>query len=184
MTTATANSNKTWAPDLSHSEVTFKVKHMMISTVSGRFEKFDAALDGFDGSNLEGANIRFSAEIASINTSNDQRDAHLKSADFFDAENHPVISFLSEEIKSAGGSSYLVTGPLSIRGNSRPVQFQVEFGGVLNDPWGNAKAGFTLNGKINRTDFGLNWNAALEAGGWLVAEEVQFAAEVQFAGQA
>jgi polyisoprenoid-binding protein YceI len=185
MTTLTqVSAVSTWAPDLSHSEVTFKVKHMMISTVSGRFNAFNAEVNNFNGSNLKDASIHFSAERASVNTGNDQRDAHLRSADFFDSENFNHLTFQSASIEKKNDHAYEITGDLNIRGTVKSTRFQVEFGGVLNDPWGNAKAGFTIEGKINRTDFGLNWNAALEAGGWLVAEEVKILAEVQLVKQA
>jgi polyisoprenoid-binding protein YceI len=183
-TTAQANSISTWAPDLNHSEVTFKVKHMMISTVSGRFNEFNVEVNNFDGIHFEESEVRFSAETASVNTSNDQRDAHLRSGDFFDADNFPQLTFQSTGIEKKSDQVYEISGDLNIRGTVKNIRLQAEFGGVLNDPWGNAKAGFTLEGKINRTDFGLNWNAALEAGGWLVAEEVKLNAEIQLAGQA
>lgn len=168
---------KTWKIDAAHSEITFKVKHMMITNVTGTFTRFDAQLTA-DSDEFKNAAIAFSAETASVNTGNDDRDNHLKSGDFFDAEKYPKLSFVSSEYNATSGK---VTGELTIRDVTKTVTFDVDFGGVNKDPWGNMKAGFTLSGKINRKDFGLNWNAALEAGGVLVSDEVRINCEVQFA---
>lgn len=162
-----------WVLDPTHSEIQFKVKHMMITTVTGSFGKFTAEAET-EGDDFSGANVQFSAETASVNTGNEQRDGHLRSGDFFDADNFPTLDFKST---SFDGDS--LAGNLTIRGVTHPVKLQAEFGGIGKDPWGNTKAGFNLAGKINRKDFGLNWNAALEAGGVLVSEEVRLLGEVQ-----
>lgn len=167
-----------WALDPTHSEVSFKVRHMMMTNVTGTFGLFNVTAST-EGEDFATAQISFSAEIASINTGNEQRDGHLKSADFFDAENHPHLVFSGKGMTKKDEENYELTGDLTIRGVSHPVSFAVEFGGVQKDPWGNQKAGFSISGKINRKDFGLNWNAALETGGVLVSEEVKLSAEIQ-----
>lgn len=179
METATKTTTKTkWNLDTAHSEITFKVKHMMITNVSGKFENFSADVET-EGHDFTRSTISFSADISSITTGNADRDNHLKSADFFNAEAHPKLTFVSRKFEKADEDEYVLTGDLTIRDVTKQVTFDVEFGGIGKDPWGNQKAGFTLKGKINRTDFGLNWNAALETGGVLVGEEVKLSAEIQ-----
>ena len=175
MTTLTKT---TWGIDQAHSEITFKVKHLMISNVKGNFAKFEGTVQS-DDNNFSNANINFSMDASSITTGDTQRDTHLKSGDSFDAENHPSISFKSESFSKTGDDIYALNGQLTMKGVSKPVKLNVEFGGMMKDPWGQEKAGFTLSGKINRKDWGLNWNTALETGGVLVSEEVQIAAEIQ-----
>ncbi|HRI25940.1 MAG TPA: YceI family protein [Ferruginibacter sp.] len=170
-----------WALDPTHSEIHFKVKHLMITTVTGSFNSFTASAET-DADDFSNATIRFSAETASVDTSNEQRDTHLKSADFFDAEKFPAMEFTSTSY-SKKGDDYVLNGNLTIKDVTKPVTLNVEFGGVAKDPWGNTKAGFTLSGKINRKDFGLNWNAVTEAGGMLVSEEVKILAEIQLVKQ-
>ena len=172
-----------WVIDPAHSEIQFKVKHMMITTVTGSFKEFKSEAET-EGENFETAKVSFEANTASVFTNAEQRDAHLRSADFFDSENHPVMSFVSSTLEKIDDESWQLKGDLTIRGISKPVKLDVEFVGVGKDPWGNTKAGFSLNGKINRKDWGLNWNAALEAGGVLVSDDVRIYAEVQFAKQA
>jgi polyisoprenoid-binding protein YceI len=171
-------SKTNWVLEPTHSEIGFKVKHMMITNVSGSFGAFSASAKT-EGDDFSTAEIEFTADVASVNTGNDQRDGHLKSGDFFDAENHPQIKFVSNKVEKNGDADYIVHGDLTIRGVSKPVAFNAELGGIGKDPWGNEKAGFSINGKINRNDFGLSWNAALEAGGVLVSEEVKFHSELQ-----
>jgi polyisoprenoid-binding protein YceI len=171
-------SKTNWVVEPTHSEIGFKVKHMMITNVSGSFGAFSASAKT-EGDDFSTAEIEFTADVASVNTGNDQRDGHLKSGDFFDAENHPQIKFVSNKVEKNGDADYIVHGDLTIRGVSKPVAFNAELGGIGKDPWGNEKAGFSINGKINRNDFGLSWNAALEAGGVLVSEEVKFHSELQ-----
>ena len=171
-----------WVLDPTHSELQFKVKHLMITTVTGSLKTFSATLASEDD-DFEGANVSFEAEIGSIDTGNTDRDNHLKSGDFFDAEQFPKVTFESAAV-SKDGDDYVLTGNLTIKDTTKPVKLNAEFGGIATDPWGNTKAGFTLSGKINRTDFGLTWNAALETGGVMVSEEVKIAGELQFVKQA
>ncbi len=168
-----------WALDPAHSEIQFKVKHMMITTVTGAFKSFNAEVET-EGDDFSTAQIGFSADTASVDTGNEQRDGHLRSGDFFDAETYPALSFKAGKLQPKGsGDDYQLTGELTIRDTTRPVTLDVEFGGVGTDPWGNTKAGFTLSGKINRKEWGLNWNAALEAGGVLVSDDVRLMGEIQ-----
>ncbi len=168
-----------WALDPAHSEIQFKVKHMMITTVTGAFKSFNAEVKT-EGDDFSTAEIAFSAETASVDTGSEQRDGHLRSGDFFDSDNHPVLTFNAGKLQPKGSDGdYQLSGELSIRGVTKPVTLDVEFGGIGTDPWGNTKAGFTLAGKINRKEWGLNWNAALEAGGVLVSEEVRLLGEIQ-----
>lgn len=162
-----------WNLDTTHSEITFKVRHMMISNVKGAFNTFTAEVEAEDDT-FKNAKVSATIQTDSIDTNNDDRDAHLKSADFFNAELNPTITFESASLADD------VTGHLTINGVTKPVQLEVEFGGINQDPWGNTKAGFTFEGKIKRSDFGLNWNAALETGGVLVSDEVKIAGELQF----
>lgn len=167
-----------WSIDPTHSEIGFKVKHMMFTNVSGKFDAFEASAET-DGDNFEGATISFAAQADSINTGNSDRDNHLKSGDFFDAAQYPKLEFSSTSFKKVDDENYELHGNLSLHGETKPVSLHVEYGGIGKDPWGNTKAGFTLSGKFNRKDFGLTWNAALEAGGVLVSEEVRIHADVQ-----
>ncbi len=181
-TIATAPLTKTaWAIDPTHSEITFRVKHLMITNVKGEFRKFDAEIKGQD---FTSAAIRATIDATSIFTNDDSRDAHLRSADFFDVENYPELTFEGTSFQKTQGENYLLKGILTIKGVRREVAFDVEFGGINKDPWGNEKAGFSISGKINRKDWGLNWNAALETGGVLVSDEVRISAEVQLVKQA
>lgn len=175
----TATKSK-WVLDPSHSELMFKVKHLMIANVKGEFRNFQAEVDGED---FTTSPIQLSIEAASIFTNEDNRDTHLKSADFFDVENHKEILFKGTSFVKVDDENYKLTGLLTIKGVSNPVTLDVEYGGINKDPWGNEKAAFSLSGKINRKDWGLNWNAALETGGVLVSEEVRINADVQFVKQ-
>jgi polyisoprenoid-binding protein YceI len=180
METTVKTSTKTkWVLDPTHSELVFKVKHLMITNVKGEFRKFNAEIES-DGKDFTNASIKATIDASSIFTNEDNRDGHLKSADFFDVENYKELAFVGTSFTRKGEDEYQLNGKLTIKGVTKDVTFTVEFGGVTKDPWGNEKAGFSLNGKINRTDFGLNWNAALETGGVLVSEEVKISAEVQF----
>ena len=162
-----------WNLDTTHSEITFKVRHMMISNVKGTFNTFTAEVEAEDDT-FKNAKVSATIQTDSIDTNNADRDTHLKSADFFNVEQNPTITFESDSLADD------VTGHLTINGVTKPVQLEVEFGGINQDPWGNTKAGFTFEGKIKRSDFGLNWNAALETGGVLVSDEVKIAGELQF----
>ena len=171
-----------WKLDPAHSSIEFSVKHMMITNVKGEFRKFDASLE-MEETNLSTASVGVTIDAASIYTNNDDRDKHLKSADFFDVENHKELTFKGSSFQKKEDDEFELKGMLTIRGVSKEVTLDVEFGGINKDPWGNEKAGFSLSGKFNRKDWGLNWNAALEAGGVLVSDEVRISAEVQFARQ-
>jgi len=171
-----------WTLDPTHSELQFKVKHLMITTVTGNLKSFSSELTS-DGDDFTSAAISFKGDISSIDTGNTDRDNHLKSGDFFDAEKFPSIEFSSTAVEK-DGSDYIVKGDLTIKGITKPVKLTAEFGGIATDPWGNTKAGFTLSGKINRSEFGLTWNAALETGGVMVSEEVRILGELQFVKQA
>lgn len=181
METATITKTK-WILDPAHSEIGFKVKHMMITNVSGTFAKFDVKVDT-NGDDFTTAKIEFTADVNSLTTANTDRDNHLKSADFFDAANYPQLTFVSTKLEKKDDENYVLYGDLAIRGITKPVKLNVELGGIGKDPWGKEKAGFTITGKINRTDFKLNWNAALETGGVLVGEEVKLQAELQLIKQ-
>ncbi len=169
-----------WNLDPTHSEITFKVKHLMISNVKGEFKNFSATIEGED---FEKAKIKASIDTSSVDTNNNDRDTHLKSADFFDVENHKEMTFEGTSFKKVDDDEYKLTGILTIKGVSNEVTLDVEFGGMNKDPWGNKKVGFSLEGKINRKEWGLNWNAALESGGVLVSEDVKIQAELQFVKQ-
>lgn len=166
-----------WALDPTHSEVSFKVKHMMISNVTGHLTKFDVKAET-EGDDFSKAKIDFTADVNSINTNNEQRDGHLKSPDFFDTAKFPHISFKATKYENKGGEDIL-HGDLTIRDVTKPVTLNVDFGGIATDPYGNVKAGFTVSGKINRKDYGLTWNAVTEAGGVVVSEELKVQAEIQ-----
>ncbi|MBC7744537.1 MAG: YceI family protein [Flavobacterium sp.] len=170
-----------WIVDPTHSEVHFKVKHLVISTVTGTFKVFSGEMStGND--NFTDADIRFSLDVSSISTNQEQRDEHLKSAEFFDAAQYPKITFQSASfIKS--GDDYELTGNLTIKEVSRPVKLHVEFGGSATDFYGNEKAGFEISGKINRKDYGLTWNGITEAGAIVVAEDIKLSINLQFAKQ-
>jgi len=171
---------KKWTIDPTHSEIGFKVKHMMFTNVKGFFNDYTADITFND--DLKEADLQFEAKINSIFTNNADRDNHLKSADFFDADQFPSLKFKSTQI-SGNGDDYEIKGDLTIKGITRPVTLKGEFSGLMSDPWGNTKVGLNLAGKINRKDFGLTYNAALETGGVLVGEDVQLNAEVQLVEQ-
>lgn len=172
-----------WSLDPTHSELQFKVKHLMISTVTGNIKTFSADLTTNEENDFSDADISFSGEINSLSTGNTDRDNHLKGTDFFDAEQYPFVTFNSISVEK-DGSDYIVKGNLTLKGETKPVKLNAEFGGIATDPWGNTKAGFTISGKINRSEFGLTWNAALETGGVMVSEEVKIQGELQFVKQA
>ncbi|MDO5616572.1 MAG: YceI family protein [Cruoricaptor ignavus] len=162
-----------WNLDLSHSEIVFKVRHMMISNVKGGFTDFSAEIET-ENDSFDNAKVLATVQTNSINTNNADRDAHLKGEDFFNTEKNPTITFESNALNGD------ISGNLTINGVTKPVALDVEFGGVNVDPWGNTKAGFSFEGKIKRSDFGLSWNAALESGGVLVSDEVKISGELQF----
>lgn len=167
-----------WKIDPTHSEVQFKVKHLVISTVTGNFNSFDGSIET-EGDNFEGASVSFEADIDSISTNNEDRDGHLKSEDFFDAENHPKLVFESGSLEKTGDSQYKLTGDLTIRNTTKKVELDVVHGGTVEDPYGNTKAGFEVTGTINRKEFGLTWSAVTEAGNVVVGDEVKLILNVQ-----
>lgn len=171
-----------WAIDAAHSEILFKVKHLVISTVSGKFEKYEGSVYS-SSDDFSDAEIDFSADVNSVNTGHPDRDAHLKSPDFFDASNYPRLTFKSKNITKTGDSEYKMTGFLTIRNVTKEVDLSVEHGGTIKDPWGNTKAGFEITGKIDRKEFGLQWSAATEAGGLVVGDDVKIHLSVELIKQ-
>ncbi len=171
-----------WVNDPSHSELLFKVRHLMITNVKGEFRDFKVEVNSGDN-DFSNAEINVTIDASSVFTNNNDRDVHLKSADFFDIENHKELTFKSTKFEKVNDSEFKLTGLLSIKGIENEVTLDVDFGGTMKDPWGNEKAGFSLEGKINRKDWDLNWNAALETGGVLVSDEVSISADVQLVKQ-
>jgi len=181
MKTDTVATRTKWILDPTHSELLFRVKHLMITNVKGEFRKFNAEIDADD--NFLDSSIHVNIDAGSIYTNDETRDNHLKSGDFFDTEKYPELTFTSTSFEKTNEDNFVLKGMLTIKGVSKEISLDVEFGGTNKDPWGNEKAGFSLQGKINRKDFGLNWNAALETGGVLVGDEVKLLGEVQFVKQ-
>lgn len=182
-TQATPTKTRTkWLVDPSHSEVNFQVRHLMIANVKGEFQQFDAQIETI-GTDFSHAKAQAQMKAASVFTNDENRDKHLKSADFFDAEVHPQLSFKSTSMEHVRGNNYKLKGDLTIKDITKPVTLDVEFGGTITDPSGKEKAGFSLSGRINRKDWGLNWNSALESGGVLVGDEVRISGEMQFVKQ-
>ena len=173
----------TYKIDASHSEITFKVRHLMISTVGGKFNTFDATLEAEDG-DFADAKISFEADVNSITTHNEQRDTHLKSDDFFAADKYPKLTFVSTAIEKLSNEEYTITGDLTIRDVTRPVELKAEYNGEIVDPWGQTRVGFELNGKINRQEFDLKWNGLTEAGGIVVSDEVRLHLNIEMVKQA
>jgi len=178
MTTAVAPATTTWTIDASHSEVGFAVKHLMISTVRGRFGVVSGTATFAEG-DFSQATVDVTIDAASIDTREEKRDAHLRSADFFDVEQFPTLAFKSRSVKAIKGATFQLVGDLTIKGVSKEVVLDVEFEGAQKDPWGNQKSAFTATTTISRTDFGLTWNAALETGGVLVGDDVKISLDVQ-----
>jgi polyisoprenoid-binding protein YceI len=173
----------TWKIDPTHSEIEFKVKHLMITNVTGHFAEYDATLES-GAEDFSDAKISFEANVNSVSTKNAQRDEHLKGEDFFDAANYPKLSFTSTSVQKKDEENFVLNGDLTIRGVTKPVQLNVDYNGITVDPWGQTKAGFELSGKINRKDFGLSWSATTEAGGLVVSDEVRLILGVQMVKQA
>ena len=171
----------TWTLDAAHSTVGFTVRHMMVSKVRGRFRDFSA--DIVTAENPRESTLTATVQMASIDTGDEGRDGHLRTNDFFDIEQFPTMTFTSTEI-TGSGLDYEVTGDLTIKGVTKPVTFDLEFGGVGKDPWGNTRAGFTLTGTINRKDFGMAYNAVLETGGIMVGEKVSVELDIEATLQA
>ena len=172
-----------WVLDPMHSEVQFKVKHLVISTVSGFFKSFEGSLTT-ENDDFTGAQIEFSLDVNSVDTNQEHRDTHLKGAEFFDAEQFPHITFKSTSFTKKDDEEYELKGDLTIKGETKPVTLQVEHGGSAADFYGNTKAGFDITGKINRKEFGLTWDGVTEAGSVVVGEDIKLVISVQFAKQA
>src|ERR1700744_3037890 len=172
-----------WVLDPLHSEVQFKVKHLVISTVSGFFKSFAGELDT-ENDDFTDAQISFSLDIDSIDTNQSQRDEHLKSAEFFDAAQYPQITFKSTSFKKTDDDEYKLEGDLTIKGITKPVSLEAEYGGQTNDFYGNTKAGFEVTGKINRKEFGLTYDGVTEAGSIVLGEDIKLSANIQLAKQA
>ena len=166
-----------WAVDYSHSTLDFSVRHLGIAAVRGRFKKFAVAVDDGERNTLRGVTVTIDA--ASVDTGEPQRDQHLRSADFLDAERYPEIRFASTAVSARGEGRYLVTGGLTIRDQTHEVTFEVELTGPMKDPWGNLRSGATGQGTLHRKEWGLTWNKALEVGGWLVGDDVRFSFDVE-----
>lgn len=179
MTAATATSTRTFHVDKTHSEATFQVRHL-ITRVRGNFSDFEGTI-AFDEAHPERSSVTFTIQAASINTSVADRDTHLRSEDFFAVEKYPTITFRSTAITPKGSDRFDVAGDLTIRGVTRPVVIPMTLLGLAVDPWGNQKIAFEGDLTLNRKDFGLNWNAALEAGGFLVGDEVKVSLSIQAA---
>jgi len=168
-----------WKIDPVHSEIGFKVRHMMLTNVSGQFLDFEGSLHQSDGS-FDAAEISFTGEVGSLTTGNADRDAHLLSVDFFDTEQFPKMAFISKSFTKISDVEFLLKGDFTLHGVTKAVRLQAEFEGVNDDPWGNTRAGFNFSGKLNRKDWGLTWNSLLETGGVMVGEEVILNIQLQF----
>jgi polyisoprenoid-binding protein YceI len=175
--------NTTWSLDPTHSELQFKVKHLMISTVTGQFNRFNATVETEDD-DFSTAKVHFQADVNSISTNNEQRDTHLKAGDFFDAEKYPTVTFEGERMEKINEDEFKLYGIITVRGVSKKLVLNVEFGGITQDPWGNTRTGFSVTGKINRMDFGISFGTVSETGGLLLGDEVKINANVQFVKQA
>ena len=171
-----------WNADPMHTQIGFKVRHMMISNVTGSIGKFDINIIS-DDDNFSNPVVTLTADVSSITTGIEQRDNHLKSGDFFSSDEYPQITFKSTSYKKVDDEKYKLSGDLQMKGVTKPVTLDVEFSGLMKDPWGNLRAGFTVAGKINRKDWGLNYNTVLETGGVMVSEEVKINCEVELIKQ-
>lgn len=171
-----------WVFDKSHSKIGFSVSHMVITDVEGNFKEFDGKIES-SGDTWENAKIEFTADIASIDTDNEKRDGHLKSDDFFNAEKFPKLTFVGKSFTKVDEGEYKLVGDLTIRDVTKEVELEVEHNGTVVDPWGNTKAGFHLEGEINRFDYNLKWNKAIETGGLVVGEDVKIIGKLQLMKQ-
>jgi polyisoprenoid-binding protein YceI len=178
MATPETTTAQKWAIDPAHTEVQFKVKHLVISTVTGKFNKFEGSLHT-ETEDFDGAAAAFSIDVNSVSTNNEDRDNHLRSNDFFAAEEYPAITFENGRLKKVKDDQYTMSGDMTIRGTTHPVTLDVVYNGTMKDPWGNMKAGFEITGKLNRKDYGLTWNTITEAGGMLVGEDVKLEINAQ-----
>lgn len=179
----TTQATTKWAIDPSHSEVSFKIKHLVVTTLTGKFDSFAGSMES-SSDDFSNAQISFTADIASINTGNTDRDGHLKSDDFFNAEQFPTLTFNSTSFTKTGDDTYKLLGDITLRDVTKPVELAVEYGGTVVDPWGNTRIGFEINGKLKRKEFGLKWDALTEAGGAVVSDEVKLHLNVELVKQA
>lgn len=168
-----------WILDNAHSEIQFKVRHFMVSNVTGHFKTFNATVET-EGDDIGTAKATLTADIDSISTNNEQRDGHLKTGDFFDAETHPQLTYTTEKLEKVSDDQYKIHGTLTMRGVSKPVVLNAEFGGKVEDPWGNTRIGFAISGKINRKDYGVSFSMVSETGGILLGEDVNLHASMEF----
>ena len=175
--------NTKWVIDPTHSEIGFKIKHLMITNISGKFESFEAEVQT-EAEDFTTAQVEVRIKTSSISTGNLQRDEHLRNSDFFEVDTHPDILFTSTAVEKIDNDNFVVHGQLTMKGVTKPVKLNVEYSGITKDPWGGQRAGFVVTGKINRGDFGLNFNAALETGGLVLGEEVKIHSEIELVKQA
>lgn len=178
METTTKTNAKVWSLDPTHSSVNFSVKHMVISQTKGSFANYTLKVES-TGHDFLDAKIELEIEVNSLSTNMPDRDNHLRSADFFDAAKYPVIKFISKSMTKINDEEYQLIGDITIKGITKSIEFKVNYGGQVIDPWGNNRAGFTLEGSIDRFDFGLNWNTLLEAGNAMVGKQVKLQAEIE-----
>jgi len=171
---------KKWTIDPAHTNIHFKAKHLMITTVTGTFGSFDGKVESL-GEDFSKGKFEFTAKVDTISTGSEERDGHLKSDDFFNAEQYPELRFVSKEVSNVDGDEFELIGDMTIRDVTKPVTLKIEVGGVAKDPWGNLKAGFSFKGKMNRKDFGLKFHVVNEAGNLLVSDEIKMEGEVQLA---
>jgi polyisoprenoid-binding protein YceI len=179
--TSTVPATGTYSIDPSHSQVGFKVRHLVVSKVRGSFGEFDATLNIAD--EPLASSVEVTVQLASIDTRDAGRDGHLRSADFFDVENHPTMTYRSTAVREVGDGRFEVDGELSVLGVTKPLTLQATYEGTATDPWGNTKVGFSATGKVNREDFGITWNQALESGGVLVGKEIELEIDAEFVQQ-
>ena len=171
-----------WTIDPTHSELQFRVKHLMISNVTGQFNQFQGTIETVDN-DFTTAKANITADVNSISTNNPQRDAHLQSSDFFDVDNHPQLIFKAEKMVRKDEDNYEIHGLLNMRGISKRIVLEAEYGGIVQDPWGNTRVGFTVSGKLNRKDFGVSFGLLSETGGIALGDEVKIQANMQFVMQ-
>ena len=171
-----------WLLDPMHSELQFKIKHLMISNVSGALKNFQTEVETED-EDFSTAEINLIAQMDSISTNNEQRDAHLRNSDFFEVERYPELKFQSTKVEKTDSDTFALYGELTLKGVTKPVKLNVEFNGRTKDPWGNERAAFTVTGKINRTDWGVNFNSVMETGGVMLGEDVKINSELEFVKQ-
>lgn len=175
---ATLSAQTVWTFDKAHTTIGFHVTHLVISEVDGKFQSFDGKVVA-DGENFEGASIEFTADAASVDTDNKDRDNHLKSDDFFAAEKYPKLTFKSKSFEKVGENKYVITGDLTMRGVTKEIKLDAKLNGIVTDPWGATKAGFKVTGSLNRFDYGLAFNSLMETGGAVVGKEVDLNINVE-----